>query len=86
MEAGDGAGLPWFMDIPGEILNGVYSANEYLTRNNLTKAFWFPNADTPFKRHMNVTVVGGGNVAMGIIGISLPALSQTRSSRDLPLP
>jgi glutamate synthase (NADPH/NADH) small chain len=61
---GVGAGLPWFMDVPGENLNGVYSANEYLTRNNLMKAFEFPNADTPIKRHKNVAVVGGGNVAM----------------------
>ncbi|OPY65707.1 MAG: Glutamate synthase (NADPH) small chain [Syntrophorhabdaceae bacterium PtaU1.Bin034] len=61
---GTGAGLPWFMDIPGENLNGVYSANEYLTRMNLMKGFQFPNSATPIKRHKKVAVVGGGNVAM----------------------
>ncbi|HEY5997858.1 MAG TPA: NADPH-dependent glutamate synthase [bacterium] len=68
---GVGAGLPWFMDVPGENLNGVYSANEYLTRNNLMKAFEFPNADTPIKRHKNVAVVGGGNVAMDSVRTAL---------------
>jgi glutamate synthase (NADPH/NADH) small chain len=61
---GTGAGLPWFMDIPGENLNGVYSANEYLTRMNLMQGFQFPNSSTPIKRHKRVAVVGGGNVAM----------------------
>jgi len=61
---GTGAGLPWFMDIPGENLNGVYSANEYLTRMNLMKGFQCPNSATPIKRHKKVAVVGGGNVAM----------------------
>ena len=61
---GAGAGLPWFMDIPGENLNGVYSANEYLTRCNLMKGFRFPEYDTPIKRPSNVAVFGGGNVAM----------------------
>ncbi len=61
---GTGAGLPWFMDIPGENLNGVYSANEYLTRMNLMQGFQFPNSATPIKRHKKVAVVGGGNVAM----------------------
>ncbi len=59
-----GAGLPWFMEIPGENLNGVYSANEYLTRCNLMKAFLFPAFDTPLKRASRVAVFGGGNVAM----------------------
>ena len=59
-----GAGLPWFMDIPGENLNGVYSANEYLTRMNLMKGYLFPRADTPIKEHNRVAVIGGGNVAM----------------------
>jgi glutamate synthase (NADPH/NADH) small chain len=68
---GVGAGLPWFMDVPGENLNGVYSANEYLTRNNLMKAFEFPNSDTPIKRHKNVAVVGGGNVAMDSVRTAL---------------
>ncbi|MCK4343516.1 MAG: FAD-dependent oxidoreductase, partial [Phycisphaerae bacterium] len=61
---GAGAGLPWFMDIPGENLNGVYSANEYLTRCNLMKGFRFPEYDTPMKRPSHVAVFGGGNVAM----------------------
>jgi glutamate synthase (NADPH/NADH) small chain len=61
---GSGAGLPSFMNIPGENLNGVYSANEFLTRINLMKAYKFPEADTPIKRGSSVAVVGGGNVAM----------------------
>jgi glutamate synthase (NADPH/NADH) small chain len=61
---GSGAGLPRFMNIPGENLNGVYSANEYLTRINLMKAYDFPNSHTPIKRGKQVAVVGGGNVAM----------------------
>ncbi len=61
---GAGAGLPWFMDIPGENLNGVYSANEYLTRCNLMKGFRFPAYNTPLKRASRVAVFGGGNVAM----------------------
>jgi glutamate synthase (NADPH/NADH) small chain len=61
---GTGAGLPMFMDIPGENLNGVYSANEYLTRVNLMKAYLFPEYDTPIKLGKQVAVIGGGNVAM----------------------
>ncbi|HEX3029601.1 MAG TPA: NADPH-dependent glutamate synthase [Clostridia bacterium] len=61
---GSGAGLPSFMGIPGENLNGVYSANEFLTRINLMKAYKFPETDTPVKVGKNVAVVGGGNVAM----------------------
>lgn len=68
---GSGAGLPWFMDVPGENLNGVYSANEYLTRNNLMKSFDFPKHDTPIKRHKNVAVIGGGNVAMDSVRTAL---------------
>ncbi len=60
---GSGAGLPKFMGIPGEQANGVFSANEYLTRNNLMKAFR-EDADTPIARGQRVAVVGGGNVAM----------------------
>ena len=60
---GSGAGLPKFMGIPGEIANGVFSANEYLTRNNLMKAFR-EDADTPIRPGKKVVVVGGGNVAM----------------------
>ena len=59
-----GAGLPYFMDIPGENLSGVYSANEYLTRVNLMRAYDFPRADTPVARSRRVAVIGGGNVAM----------------------
>ncbi len=61
---GSGAGLPTFMNIPGENLNGVYSANEFLTRSNLMKAYDFPNNPTPVKIGKKVAVVGGGNVAM----------------------
>ena len=60
---GTGAGLPKFMNIPGENLNGVYSANEFLTRVNLMKAYK-DDATTPIKRGTKVAVVGGGNVAM----------------------
>lgn len=61
---GTGAGLPRFMNIPGENLNGVYSANEFLTRINLMKAYKWPDYDTPVKTGKNVAVIGGGNVAM----------------------
>ncbi len=61
---GSGAGLPVFMGIPGENLNGVYSANEFLTRVNLMRAYEFPRSDTPVWRGRRVAVVGGGNVAM----------------------
>lgn len=62
---GTGAGLPNFMNIPGENLNGVYSANEFLTRVNLMKAYEYPNGSgTPVLRGENVAVIGGGNVAM----------------------
>ena len=61
---GSGAGLPTFMGIPGENLNGVFSANEFLTRINLMKAYMFPQTGTPVKCGRNVAVVGGGNVAM----------------------
>ena len=60
---GSGAGLPNFMNIPGENLKGVYSANEFLTRVNLMKAY-VPHSDTPIKDCKNVAIVGGGNVAM----------------------
>ena len=61
---GTGAGLPSFMEVPGENLIGVYSANEYLTRANLMKAYLFPDYDTPPIRRQRVAVIGGGNVAM----------------------
>ena len=61
---GVGAGLPVFLKIPGEHFNGVYSANEYLTRSNLMKAYDFPDYDTPIVKGKNVATFGGGNVAM----------------------
>jgi len=61
---GTGAGLPWFLNVPGENLNGVYSANEYLTRANLMKAYLFPKYKTPIIKGRRVATVGGGNVAM----------------------
>jgi len=61
---GTGAGAPMFMDIPGENLNGIYSANEFLTRVNLMKAYMFPEYDTPVLVSRRVAVIGGGNVAM----------------------
>jgi glutamate synthase (NADPH/NADH) small chain len=61
-----GAGLPVFMNVPGENLKGVYSANEYLTRVNLMGA-WDPNSDTPVLKGHRVAVVGGGNVAMDAV-------------------
>jgi glutamate synthase (NADPH/NADH) small chain len=61
---GVGAGLPRFLNIPGENLIGIYSANEYLTRSNLMKAYLFPEYDTPIVKGKNVAVFGAGNVAM----------------------
>ena len=63
---GSGAGLPMFMHIPGENLCGVYSANEFLTRINLMRAYTFPEHDTPVKVGQRVAVIGGGNVAMDV--------------------
>lgn len=87
---GSGAGLPIFMNIPGENLNGVYSANEYLTRTNLMKAYMFPEYDTPIKLGENVAVVGGGNVAMDSartalrLGAKNVYLVYRRSMEELP--
>ncbi len=61
---GTGAGLPGFMNIPGENLGGIYSANEFLIRVNLMKAYMFPDYDTPIRVGKKVAVIGGGNVAM----------------------
>ena len=61
---GLGAGLPQFLNVPGENLSGIYSANEYLTRSNLMKAYLFPEYDTPIARGKHVAVFGAGNVAM----------------------
>jgi len=63
----NGAGLPVFMNVPGENFKGVYSANEYLTRVNLMAAYQFPRADTPVLHGKRVAVVGGGNVAMDAV-------------------
>ena len=87
---GAGAGLPWFMEIPGENLNGVYSANEYLTRVNLMKGYRFPEYDTPVKQPSRVAVVGGGNVAMDSartavrLGADEVHLVYRRSRTELP--
>lgn len=63
----NGAGLPVFMNVPGENLKGVYSANEYLTRINLMAAYQFPRSDTPVLQGRRIAVVGGGNVAMDAV-------------------
>ena len=86
---GSGAGLPWFMDIPGENLNGVYSANEYLTRMNLMKGYLYPRFATPIKPHHRVAVVGGGNVAMDCARTALRLGTESRivyrrSRQELP--
>jgi len=85
---GSGAGLPKFMGIPGEQANGVFSANEYLTRNNLMKAF-LDDYDTPIQRGKKVAVVGGGNVAMDAARTALRLGAETyivyrRSEAELP--
>ncbi len=84
---GSGAGLPKFMGIPGEQANGVFSANEFLTRNNLMKAFM--DYDTPIHRGKKVAVVGGGNVAMDAARTALRLGAETyivyrRSEAELP--
>lgn len=66
-----GAGFPMFMNIPGENLNGVFSANEFLTRVNLMKAYQFPGHDTPVMKKKRVAVIGGGNVAMDSVRTAL---------------
>ncbi len=87
---GTGAGLPWFMNLPGENLNGIYSANEYLTRNNLMKAYNFPGADTPVERGKRVAVIGGGNVAMDSartalrLGVDKSYIVYRRSRAEMP--
>jgi len=87
---GTGAGLPYFMSLPGENLVGIYSANEYLTRSNLMKAYRFPEADTPINRGGRVAVVGGGNVAMDAartavrLGAEKVYLIYRRSKKEMP--
>ncbi len=87
---GTGAGLPMFMNIPGENLNGIYSANEFLTRVNLMKAYKFPDYDTPVKVGQNVAVIGGGNVAMDSarcalrLGAGKVYIIYRRSEQEMP--
>ena len=87
---GVGAGLPMFLGVPGEDLGGVYSANEYLTRSNLMKAYLFPEYDTPVVHGNHVCVIGGGNVAMDSARMALRLGAETvhivyrRSRTELP--
>lgn len=87
---GTGAGLPRFLEIPGENLNGVYSANEFLTRVNLMKAYLFPEYDTPVKIGEKVAVVGAGNVAMDSartalrLGAKEVSIIYRRSREEMP--
>ena len=87
---GVGAGLPHFMGVPGENLGGVYSANEYLTRSNLMKAYAFPDYNTPVVHGRNVCVIGGGNVAMDAartarrLGAENVYILYRRSREELP--
>lgn len=86
----NGAGLPVFMQVPGENLKGVYSANEYLTRVNLMAAYEFPRRDTPVLHGKRVAVVGGGNVAMDAVrtarrlGAAEALLVYRRTRAELP--
>lgn len=87
---GTGAGLPWFMNLPGENAIGVYSANEYLTRSNLMKAYRFPEFDTPIVRGKRVATIGGGNVAMDAartalrLGAEKSTIVYRRSRDEMP--
>jgi glutamate synthase (NADPH/NADH) small chain len=87
---GTGAGLPWFLNVPGENLNGVYSANEYLTRANLMKAYLFPQYKTPIVKGKRVATVGGGNVAMDCartalrLGAEESIIIYRRSREEMP--
>ncbi len=87
---GTGAGLPSFMQIEGENLNGVYSANEFLTRINLMKAYRFPEYDTPIYMGKHVVVIGGGNVAMDAarsakrLGAECVSIVYRRSEEEMP--
>jgi glutamate synthase (NADPH/NADH) small chain len=86
----NGAGLPMFMNIPGENLNGIYSSNEYLTRSNLMKAYAFPKYDTPIIKGNSVAVVGGGNTAMDSVrtakrlGAERAMIIYRRSPEEMP--
>ena len=85
-----GAGLPRFLNVPGENLPGVYCANEYLTRVNLMKAYEFPTYDTPIRHGKNVVVFGGGNVAMDAartalrLGAEKVTLAYRRTEAEMP--
>ncbi len=87
---GTGAGLPNFMGIEGENLIGIYSANEYLTRSNLMRAYDFPNNDTPIIHGRNVAVLGGGNTAMDSVRTALRLGAESgyivyrRSEKEMP--
>lgn len=86
---GSGAGLPQFLGVPGENLGGIYSANEFLIRVNLMKAFAFPDYDTPLRIGKHVVVIGGGNVAMDCARCSMRlgadvCLVYRRSRNELP--
>ncbi|MDP6850200.1 MAG: NADPH-dependent glutamate synthase [Planctomycetota bacterium] len=88
---GTGAGLPWFLNIPGENLNGVYSANEFLTRVNLMGGYKFPHgADTPVKKIKSIAIIGAGNTAMDSsrtarrMGIENVNLVYRRSRLEMP--
>jgi len=87
---GTGAGLPYFMNIPGENLNGVYSANEFLTRTNLMKAYKFGEYQTPIKVGKRVAVIGAGNVAMDAarcalrLGAEETYIVYRRSEKEMP--
>ena len=87
---GTGAGLPHFLDIPGEDLNGVYSANEFLTRVNLMRAYRFPEFDSPVKVGRRAAVIGGGNTAMDAVrtarrmGAERAMLLYRRSRAEMP--
>ena len=87
---GTGAGLPYFLEVPGENLNGIYSANEFLTRSNLMKAYLFPRYDTPLKVGQSVAVIGGGNVAMDSartalrLGAKEVCLVYRRTKKEMP--
>ncbi len=86
----NGAGLPVFMNVPGENLKGVYSANEYLTRVNLMAAYQFPRADTPVLKGQRVATVGGGNVAMDAartakrLGAAASMIVYRRTRKEMP--
>jgi glutamate synthase (NADPH/NADH) small chain len=87
---GLGAGLPQFLNVPGENFCGIYSANEYLTRSNLMKAYLFPKYDTPIARGKNVAVFGAGNVAMDSartalrLGADTVRIVYRRSREEMP--